>query len=282
MQDPRVLEYEHHAGTLRLLLQCSKPHGQQEGSILGSPGESGAGTKIQERDKVHCETMVYLIENQVKTRGISPVSIIYRRNKMTEILYEKNNVRIYQDTNPEDPREVPVWIGTIVTWHRLYSLGDIQPKEDPEEFKFQLACHVDAGLEEFQERFDTTYFGMHQQMQETIANNIQTRLNKALESYVILPVYLYDHSGLTIRTVPFSCPWDSGQLGFIFCLKANAEQEGINDIEKCLRHEIEIYNQYLCGECLGYIKNEDEKESCWGFYGYTPEELANEVLNGEV
>ena len=27
---------------------------------------------------------------------------------------------------------------------------------------------------------------------------------------IALPLYLYDHSGITIRTSPFSCPWDSG------------------------------------------------------------------------
>ena len=31
-----------------------------------------------------------------------------------------------------------------------------------------------------------------------------------------LPLYLYDHSGITINTTGFSCPWDSGQVGYIF------------------------------------------------------------------
>ena len=40
-------------------------------------------------------------------------------------------------------------------------------------------------------------------------------LVRATDKYVILPLYLYDHSGITISTGPFSCPWDSGQVGWI-------------------------------------------------------------------
>jgi len=36
---------------------------------------------------------------------------------------------------------------------------------------------------------------------------------------VILPLYLYDHSGITISTTPFNCPFDSGQIGFIYIRK---------------------------------------------------------------
>ena len=41
--------------------------------------------------------------------------------------------------------------------------------------------------------------------------------------FVILPLYLYDHSGITMNTTGFSCPWDSGQVGWIYadadCIK---------------------------------------------------------------
>ena len=32
---------------------------------------------------------------------------------------------------------------------------------------------------------------------------------------IVLPLYMYDHSGITISLAPFSCPWDSGQVGFV-------------------------------------------------------------------
>jgi len=33
---------------------------------------------------------------------------------------------------------------------------------------------------------------------------------------VTLDLRLYDHSGLTISTAPFSCPWDSRQVGRVY------------------------------------------------------------------
>lgn len=44
-------------------------------------------------------------------------------------------------------------------------------------------------------------------------------LVRATDKYVILPLYLYDHSGITISTEPFSCPWDSWQVGWIYAPK---------------------------------------------------------------
>lgn len=32
---------------------------------------------------------------------------------------------------------------------------------------------------------------------------------------IVLPIYMYDHSGITISLNPFACPWDSGQVGFV-------------------------------------------------------------------
>lgn len=41
----------------------------------------------------------------------------------------------------------------------------------------------------------------------------------SLDKYVILPLFLYDHSGITMSTSVFSCPWDSGQVGWIYASK---------------------------------------------------------------
>ena len=99
-----------------------------------------------------------------------------------------------------------------------------------------------------------------------------------------LPVYAYVHSGATINTRPFSCPWDSGMSGFVYCSveQARAEFNGRNfkaKARKCLEQEVKTFDQYLTGDVWGFIVevrvNEDEDEdaewenidSCWGFYG---------------
>ena len=50
---------------------------------------------------------------------------------------------------------------------------------------------------------------------------IQATLN---EHYVILPLYLFDHSGISISTGSFHDPWDSGQVGFIYASKEKAKE----------------------------------------------------------
>ena len=97
---------------------------------------------------------------------------------------------------------------------------------------------------------------------------------------VMLPLYLYDHSGITMSTGSFGCPWDSGQVGFIYMTREKAEENwpSLKDdpdalrlkAEERLEAEVEVYDQYLTGEVYGYVIEDDdgeEVESCWGFYG---------------
>lgn len=110
--------------------------------------------------------------------------------------------------------------------------------------------------------------------------------------YTILPLYLYDHSGITMRTTPFSCPWDSGQVGVIYVSDKKARAEyGWKLITKkrrellrtYLRNEVEVYDQYLRGDVYRYTYEEIsvdqhgvetviEQDSCCGFYGRDPKE----------
>ena len=100
------------------------------------------------------------------------------------------------------------------------------------------------------------------------------------KKYISLPIYLYDHSGITMRTTPFSCPWDSGKIGIIYVSKEQIRKEynwklitkkRLEKIEGYLKGEVEMYNQYLTGEVYGYTITNDETgeeiDSCGGFYG---------------
>lgn len=112
------------------------------------------------------------------------------------------------------------------------------------------------------------------------------------EGSVVLPLYLYDHSGITMSTQPFSCKWDSGQVGIIYATPEQIRKEFVpqggcitdavlTNVKQCLINEVDTYDQYLRGDVWGYeifriapvcehcgCKREDELvESCWGFYG---------------
>lgn len=92
---------------------------------------------------------------------------------------------------------------------------------------------------------------------------------------VILPLYAYVHSGVTINTTGFSCPWDSGQVGWIYVTHEDIIKEfGSLDIEKAkelLKAEVEMLDMYVRGDVYGYVleKAVDGEliDSCWGFYG---------------
>ena len=162
-------------------------------------------------------------------------------------------IRTYYDNSPESPRE---WdnLGTMVCFHGRYSLGD---KHD----------------------YNSDDYNGWDEMEKDII--------KRENVGVILPLYLYDHSGITISTSSFSCPWDSGQIGFIFISKKKmleeyggkiVTQKLKEKVTEYLKGEVETYDQYLQGDIYGYKifkvtecdyghEHEEELGSCWGFYG---------------
>lgn len=79
-----------------------------------------------------------------------------------------------------------------------------------------------------------------------------------------LPLYLYDHSGITMSTGAFSCSWDSGQVGFIYLEKevhkreCNRKRANKKHMEEIMRAEVEEYDNYLTGEVYGYIVEDEE------------------------
>lgn len=114
------------------------------------------------------------------------------------------------------------------------------------------------------------------------------------EGFYYLPLYIYEHSGITMNVGGFSCPWDSGQAGWIYTTKeeivkcggkiksSNGNWINITNknwreaAKKWLEGEVEEYDMYLRGECYGYIVDElidvdndeweEQTDSCWGFY----------------
>ena len=94
------------------------------------------------------------------------------------------------------------------------------------------------------------------------------------QQHYVLPVYMYDHSGITINTTGFSCGWDSGLVGCIYVSKVDAAKEWPTATEAQILtymvSEVEELDQYLTGDVYGYVIETDEDdhvESSWGYYG---------------
>lgn len=162
----------------------------------------------------------------------------------------KLTVRVERDDHPDNPRPDQTNLGEFRLWHRQYNFGDKNTEcpDQPEEFQ--------AWAEE--------------------------------ENAVWLPVYMYSHSGVTINTTGFSCPWDSGQIGFIYATPAQMREcymvteltdEHRAMAERDLVGQIEQLDQWLQGDVWGYVIEDEDGEhidSCWGFYGidYAKQEAA--------
>lgn len=171
-----------------------------------------------------------------------------------EIINHNNlTIKISQDDHPFDPREFQENVGTMVCWHRHYTLGDEQPKCTPDEYLTQLMI-------------DREYRLHKRWVPEDIdLKHVQAYINK---HFFVLMLYLYDHSGITMSTAPFHCPWDSGRVGFIYTERTCTEYP---DLRAGLTAEVETYDQYLTGDVYQYIIEDDEGnciDSCCNFYGF--------------
>ena len=104
------------------------------------------------------------------------------------------------------------------------------------------------------------------------------------QKFFMLPLYLYYHSGITMNTTGFSCPRDSGQVGWIYASKEDTLREfggkpslplpGRRRRTVCAaRWNITI--PYLRGEAYGFelYKDGELEDSCWGFIGGNEEAL---------
>lgn len=170
-------------------------------------------------------------------------------NLYNQIEYNGHHIDIYYDDDAQSPREAYDNLGTLYTAHRRY-----RPEKEFDDH-FDIDKVFDGRIGNFRESF--------------------------LKEYVALPVYLYDHSGVTISTSPFSCPWDSGFFGIIAVPLDKVRKEfgwkhvtpgRRKRIEDYLQGEIKTLDDYYTGEVFGYRitpadDDTDELDSCWGFYG---------------
>lgn len=196
------------------------------------------------------------------------------------IEYRGCTIRIVSDDDPINPRKEFDHLGKMVCWHGRYNLGDEQPKEDAGEYLCRMAAEVDAGFSKLNDLYDQAIRRGSSRACQRINRRLSKERERILaEHFVILPLYLYDHSGITISTGSFSCPWDSGQVGFIYVPICRLRQLwGDNFPEghtaqswgrKILESEVDEYDAYLTGDVVGVIAEDEEGEeidSCWGYF----------------
>jgi hypothetical protein len=163
---------------------------------------------------------------------------------------KKYELKVVQDESPESPRE---WdnVTTMVCIGKYGYLGD-------------------------KHEYKRDNFNSWDELKEQICKDYNV--------FMIKPLYVYEHGGITISTSPNSCRFDTSFVGFIFIeekqwmsMMGEDMDRSEDRLNRIIDSELETYDKYLQGEVYGYEiyeveacdKGHEHKtlvESCWGFY----------------
>ena len=183
---------------------------------------------------------------------------------------------IEQDEDSMNPRKDFEPLGTFAGKHRRYDIFDVEIED-----VYDLAREVAKTCGQK----DALFLNSALEDERVGEEEMLAKIEKVA---VLLPVYMYDHSGITLATTPFSCRWDSGMVGWIFISNDKIRNEyGVKNITKktvermrwYLNGEIKVLDAYVRGDVYGYriLDAEGEEEhACWGFFG------DNILLNGII
>jgi len=168
---------------------------------------------------------------------------------------------IYQDEGGYDTPRDWYHLGKMICWHNRYTLGDVKLLDN---YSYSKECNV-SNLTNECNGWD----------------EVEEVLKKEFGAVVILPLFLYDHSGLSMRTYSHGqhAGWDGGYVGFIYATKEDILKEYsvkriskaiLEKVEKILISEVKTYSQYLEGDVYCFhIEDADGEtiDSCGGYYG---------------
>lgn len=237
-------------------------------------------------------------------------------------------LQVMHDDEPMNPREDYDNFGNMVCWHRRYNLGDKHDYEDTNELLMRLVLdsidadtvidYVKSGkadgirlvqnpstnewvIQSMSSRYkdwcdDVIFTGSFESSKQEIFENLVESLSNndlyglASKRNVILPLNLYDHSGISMSVTSFlgrahHAEWDSGQVGWILATPKDIQKEygdlspeSYAKAKSLLEGEVKTYDLYLQGQCYGFrlYENGEERDSCWGFLGGF-EEMVKEI-----
>lgn len=173
------------------------------------------------------------------TKMINKTTKLYAGDKFAITTTDGRKLRlvIEQDQFSDDPRS---WdnLGTMLCCHRDYQLGDCNSNRETEEQLAEICRKYGKSDEEIDEM--------------TFGEEIRFILDQP--DICGLPLWLYDHSGISISTGRRDA-WDSSFIGLIFvekdfylaqtCLKDEIDWK--EAATKTLKGEIATYNDFLEG-----------------------------------
>jgi len=207
-------------------------------------------------------------------------------------------MHIDYDTDPVNPRKEYDHLGTMVCWHQRYDLGDNHMSGNVGDYLSNVLTRYGLDYADYDTPFRPVTSGMKQMLHSDsgsytyadfdadLCNDLPEAMDEAWarihdsNAIIMLPLYFYDHGGITMRTTSFRDPWDSGCVGYIYVDVDAVKQEWKwyrltqqrrEHIESILQAEVEEYDAYLTGQVYYWYITDDKGEtvdSCGGYYGY--------------
>lgn len=219
------------------------------------------------------------------------------------------------DDSPINPRKDYDNFGHMICWHRRYNLGDEHDFDEPSDLLKQMVRDTFTADEvidyvkksncsdvklvynrserewQLQDEYNGKWFNEYtffpgtlkgsDMVKECVIELLPINALKELadRKNVILPLYLYEHSGITIscsHSYPYNDRWDSGQVGWVYASHSEIENkygelspEILKQAEKTMISEVNCYDCYLRNECYGFTLEENGEivESTGGFLG---------------
>lgn len=194
-----------------------------------------------------------------------------------QIGYEETDLEHFNPRTADDGN-----LGTMVCWHPDYALGDFQLREN----RGAVGAEYDHGWGRDGAGFKSM-------------RHLARYLELVEHAVVVIPLYLYDHSGISISAGapnPFDNPrvrrddlgaslgWDSSLVGFIYTTPSRVAELCGSEyyvpadfggdqaawLVKSLKCEVDVYDQYLQGQVYWYGIGEDYDsldECVGGFLG---------------
>lgn len=198
---------------------------------------------------------------------------------LESIEYKGYTIQIVLDDDLLDPIQDHDMLGTQAYWHNRRNLGHdfkATSRMNPEEYMLSILNH------EQQENND---------FENIPEGKIREMFNR---SHLVIPVFAYEHGGITIKAEENGIGWDnwdSGQLGFVYVSKSKIKQEygnlrksTIEKVKKILIAEVQEYDDYLTGNGYGFqvLKDGEELDSCYGYLGHDGKEQAESDAQGYI
>jgi len=216
-----------------------------------------------------------------------------------DLLFWKDDGKEYMllvDANDftDDPRKDADPLTKLYCQSNRHNLGDYPPRTPVHKFLSELV-ETAVPKEKIEARSGMPADDFLQEVLDGDAG--MKKIMSVLDGYAVLePVWVYEHSGMTIsvgeRAYPFTDKFDAGQFGWIAATKKDIERNWPDEDDwkakasQAIRDDVHVYDQWLQGDVYwcqlferpvpgpgqeddGVYSDTDwtELDSCGGFYG---------------